>query len=438
MNSIDAPIAVWVSHGWLALLAFTVAVLVVAVLRGPCRRLFGTERAFQLWLLPPLAVLASQLPHAAVAERTALPALVYAITSAGASLPVADAGGAEFNWRGGLALVWFAGVALMVMLGLFAQWRYRQHLSGATKLLVPSSRWPVLLAADASVGPAVVGAWRFRIVLPSDFERRYDRVEQELILAHEMAHARRRDGCWCLLAQCLAAAFWFHPLSWWTLAAFRQDQELACDASVLRQHGKQRRAYAQAMLKTPSAMLALPVGCSWSPRHPLTERIAMLKLPRPDPRRQMCGVATMLLLALAVSGLAFAASQPAPQASSSGPAAPNQRYTLKLALGVDGQPARLHATSCLKPGEYYTDTQTAIGTLPPWHGRYTVVPGERGMLEVQAHLSGGSLPAPVDPRVRTRPGQTATIQVGQQVAGKDGNVVEDHTIRIELTPNVGC
>ena len=438
MNSIDAPIAVWASHGWLALLAFTVAVLVVAVLREPCRRLFGTERAFQLWLLPPLAVLASQLPHAAVAERTALPALVYAITSAGASLPVADAGGAEFNWRGGLALVWFAGVALMVMLGLFAQWRYRQHLSGATKLLVPSSRWPVLLAADASVGPAVVGAWRFRIVLPSDFERRYDRVEQELILAHEMAHARRRDGCWCLLAQCLAAAFWIHPLSWWTLAAFRQDQELACDASVLRQHGKQRRAYAQAMLKTPSAMLALPVGCSWSPRHPLTERIAMLKLPRPDPRRQMCGVATMLLLALAVSGLAFAASQPAPQASSSGPAAPNQRYTLKLALGVDGQPARLHATSCLKPGEYYTDTQTAIGTLPPWHGRYTVVPGERGMLEVQAHLSGGSLPAPVDPRVRTRPGQTATIQVGQQVAGKDGNVVEDHTIRIELTPNVGC
>ena len=438
MNSIDAPIAVWASHGWLALLAFTVAVLVVAVLREPCRRLFGTERAFQLWLLPPLAVLASQLPHAAVAERTALPALVYAITSAGASLPVADAGGAEFNWRGGLALVWFAGVALMVMLGLFAQWRYRQHLSGATKLLVPSSRWPVLLAADASVGPAVVGAWRFRIVLPSDFERRYDRVEQELILAHEMAHARRRDGCWCLLAQCLAAAFWFHPLSWWALAAFRQDQELACDASVLRQHGKQRHAYAQAMLKTPSAMLALPVGCSWSPRHPLTERIAMLKLPRPDPRRQMCGVATMLLLALAVSGLAFAASQPAPQASSSGPAAPNQRYTLKLALGVDGQPARLHATSCLKPGEYYTDTQTAIGTLPPWHGRYTVVPGERGMLEVQAHLSGGSLPAPVDPRVRTRPGQTATIQVGQQVAGKDGNVVEDHTIRIELTPNVGC
>ena len=239
-------------------------------------------------------------------------------------------------------------------------------------------------------------------------------------------------------AQSLAAAFWFHPLSWWALGAFRHDQELACDASVLRQHGEQRRAYAQAMLKTPLAMLALPVGCAWSSRHPLTERIAMLKLPRPDPRRRMSGVVTMLLLALAVSSLAFAASQPGPQASSSGPAGPDQRYTLKLVLGVDGQPAHLHATSCLKSGEYYTDTQTAIGTLPPWHGRYTVVPAEHGMLEVQAHLSGGSLPAAVDPGVRTHPGQTATIQVGQQVAGKDGKVVEDHTIKIELTPSIGC
>src|SRR6185312_541696 len=113
MSSIDALMAVWASHGWLALLAFTVAVMIVAALRRPCRRLFGTERAFQLWLLPPLAVLASQLPHAAGAERTTLLALVYAITSAGA--------------------------ALMVLLGLLAQWRYRQRLSGAKQLLVPSS-----------------------------------------------------------------------------------------------------------------------------------------------------------------------------------------------------------------------------------------------------------------------------------------------------------
>jgi beta-lactamase regulating signal transducer with metallopeptidase domain len=59
MSSIDALVTAWIARGWLALLAFTAAVLVVAALRKPCRRLFGTERAFQLWLLPPLAVLAA-------------------------------------------------------------------------------------------------------------------------------------------------------------------------------------------------------------------------------------------------------------------------------------------------------------------------------------------------------------------------------------------
>ena len=60
----------WLGHGWMLLLALTVGVLMVAALRKPCRHLFGTERAFQLWLLPPLAMLASQLPHAAVAPVT--------------------------------------------------------------------------------------------------------------------------------------------------------------------------------------------------------------------------------------------------------------------------------------------------------------------------------------------------------------------------------
>ena len=60
---------------------------------------------------------------------------------------------------------------------------------------------------------------------------------QALILAHEQIHARRRDGLWRLLAQGFVAVFWFNPLAWIAMACFRQDQELACDAAVLREHG---------------------------------------------------------------------------------------------------------------------------------------------------------------------------------------------------------
>lgn len=38
MNSLESLAAVWAGRGWLALLAFTTAALIVAALRRPCRR----------------------------------------------------------------------------------------------------------------------------------------------------------------------------------------------------------------------------------------------------------------------------------------------------------------------------------------------------------------------------------------------------------------
>ena len=111
---------------------------------------------------------------------------------------------------------------------------------------------------------------------------------------------------------------------------------------------------------------------------------------------------------------------------------------LKLVLGIGDQPPRLHASTCLKPGQYYEVTESNIGKLPPWHGRFTVVPAEHGQLEVQAELNGGSMPMPSYPKLRMLPGQKGTIQVGNKVADNNGKLVEDSTIKIDLTPSIGC
>jgi beta-lactamase regulating signal transducer with metallopeptidase domain len=213
MSSIELTGIDWLGHGWLLLLAFTASVLVVAVLRQPCRHLFGTERAFQLWLLPPLAMLASQLPHVATASTATLPSLVYMVTSVAGVLPVHDATADRLDWRGGIVLLWLTGVVLSLLRACIAQLRYRRRLRDATPVRGLRIRWPVLRASSTNIGPALVGAWRNRIVLPADFERRYDAAEQALILVHEATHAHRRDGCWCLFAQVTAAIFWFHPLA---------------------------------------------------------------------------------------------------------------------------------------------------------------------------------------------------------------------------------
>lgn len=417
----------WLGRGWLLVLAFTAAVLVAALLRRPCRRLFGAERAFQLWLLPPLAMLASQLPHVAEAPVVVLSPVVIAITSATAALPVDAAQSGAIDWRVLAMLAWVAGSVCSLVLAALVQQRYRRCLRGATAMPVSSSRWPVLRAVGTDVGPALVGAWRTRIVLPADFEQRYDASERMLILAHETAHARRHDGWWCLFAQLTVALFWFHPLAWWALAALRHDQELACDAAVLREHGEQRRSYANAMLKTQSAAFALPVGCTWSPRHPLTERIVMLKQPSPNRRRQGAGAVAGFALAIIVGGSVYAAS--APQATHTSPPVAGAQYQLDMQVELstdDGHKRHAETAAmalCTLPGK------TATASVGGMTVEATAVPVD-GQLRIDLAVGSNGTASLAHSRLRGALGQTLHAN-GKGVDGKQAYV-------IDITPQAGC
>lgn len=440
MSDLDLAGIDWLGRGWLLLLAFTAAVLLVAALRRPCRRLFGAGQAFQLWLLPPLAMLASQCSHPA-ASVSALPTVVYALTSASATLPALAMASDALDWRAVLSIIWITGTAFSLLWAAVAQSRYRARLTGAVLLAATTSRWPVLRAASAELGPALVGAWRPRIVLPADFEQRYDAGEQALILAHEMMHARRGDGWWCLLARCVTSVFWCHPLAWWALAAMRHDQELACDAAVLREHRTKRRSYANAMLKTQSASFALPIGCTWSPRHPITERIAMLKQKPPQPLRRHAGSAFSALCAVGMAGVAYAAS---PISDAQSGATNPDRYSLQVDVAMGGRPESMHFTRCLKPGEAAALSGTDTDKLS-WHGSFSVSPVAKGQLEIRAKVDtrferGGGVVRTMsgEPVVRTMPGQLATIVFGQVVDGKHHEKLQDNTIKIIVTPAAGC
>lgn len=361
MNSIEAVAAMVLTHGWRLVLAFSAATLCIALLRRPCRHLFGAQRACQLWLIPPLAMLASQWPHTttAIGADAPLPALVYLITSV-ASASSFDAGVAGTDgWRVAILGAWVLGMTLVAWHAMAAQRRYRSALDDAATVADTSFSTTLLRASQTDVGPSLVGAWRIRIVVPADFETRYNPAERELILAHERMHANRRDGLWCLLAQVTLAAFWFNPLAWWALGALRHDQELACDAAVLREHPGKRRVYAHAMLKTQPTVHRLPVGCSWSPRHPITERIAMLKQPSPSTLRVRLGLLAGVVLGALISGVVYAASRPSgPTAVQPSTAVDDAgKYQLDIMVasfskGTDADHAeRTTGALCMDPGE---------------------------------------------------------------------------------------
>ncbi len=442
MNSLQPIASVLMSQAWYASLAFVAALSVVLSLRLPCRRLFGAGRAFQLWLLVPLMLLLAAWPQVPTASTSTLPSVVVRIVTAPVALSQQAAPVDQLDWRPLLALGWAAGVLVTLALAGLAQMRFRRQLAGARCVSGDRDRLPVWRAAQADIGPALIGLWRPRIIVPVDFDTRYDATERGLILAHEAMHARRGDVWLSLVAQLIAGVFWFLPFGGWALVRFRRDQELACDAAVLREHPAGRRSYARAMLKTQSARCALPVGCLWSSRHPVTERIAMLKQNHPRTARHLAGLAAMISLGLGLGQLVYAAGsldqagQHGAGKSAAVPTASNA-YTLRLAVSANDQPLQPRSTACYKAGDAYALDEQAAGNLPPWRGRITVVPAEHGQLEVRADLSGGSLAKPAAPHIRMQPGQPGGIQIGDTVMDKDGRDI-DRSLKLELTAWPGC
>jgi bla regulator protein BlaR1 len=136
---------------------------------------------------------------------------------------------------------------------------------------VSARRDGIAYADSPDPGPALVGLWRPLIVVPSDFDRRYTATERELILAHERTHARRRDPLANAVCAALRCLNWFNPLVHIAERLMRIDQELACDAEVVRRHPNSRRSYADVMLKTQLSASDAPFACQWQSNHPLKD-----------------------------------------------------------------------------------------------------------------------------------------------------------------------
>jgi beta-lactamase regulating signal transducer with metallopeptidase domain len=285
-----------------ATLAMSLAMLPVLLLRELLRARFGARAAYAAWLAVPCALLALCVPGGLMPAPVALPVGGFVVATA----PVVAA---PFDPRPLLFAAWGLGAqSFLIALAL----RHRGDVIGLR--LHRDQRDGSWRSAVSDVSPMVLGFWRPRLVLPQDFEQRFDAEEQALVLAHEREHLRAQDVRINTFAALLLAVSWFNPLAWWAWRCFRLDQELACDARVVEHHPRQRRAYARAMLKAQLDPALRPLACAWSDPHPLHRRIAMLTRPSPSPATLRSGRIVVALLALG-SGTAIWAQKPAEQAS---------------------------------------------------------------------------------------------------------------------------
>ncbi|MEO7409771.1 MAG: M56 family metallopeptidase [Sphingomicrobium sp.] len=290
---------------WLidTLMATTALMLLVLLVREPVRNRFGATAAYALWLIPaarmampPLTQTVERIvPAAAPADAPLmLGQFAPAVPATDPSL-IEQLGG----WPTLLIALWATGTLLFLALGLI---RYRRQrdlvLDDAVQLArLGSIR---LVRSHAVRGPIAFGILDRVIAVPHDFDQRFDEAQRRLALDHELSHHRSGDLIVNHLAFVLLGLQWFNPLAWIAHAAFRFDQEAACDARVLATAGpSDRAAYGHTIAKAASGR-ALLFASALDHHHNLHRRLKSM-LTNPTPSRRLAGkLAVVAALAVAL------------------------------------------------------------------------------------------------------------------------------------------
>jgi beta-lactamase regulating signal transducer with metallopeptidase domain len=329
--------------GWLSgtLLATTLLMVLVLAVREPVRKQFGPAAAYGLWLIPALRMLMPPLTQTVERVLPAAQPLVFrpATTTVAADPSLLDRlGGLESLLLSG----WVAGAALMLAGGiLMYRWQRREVLRDGVQLAkLDKIR---ILQSPAVSGPMAFGILDKVIALPIDFEDRFSPEERRLAFDHELSHHQAGDLILSHLAFGFLCLQWFNPIAWLSHAAFRFDQEAACDGRVLdKANAGNRAAYAQAITKAASGRALLFAGALDRPRT-LHRRLASM-LSSPSTGRRIAGKALIALTAAAALPLTAShateyvdvparPATPGP-AQASAPAAATVVSTTSLAAGA--------------------------------------------------------------------------------------------------------
>jgi bla regulator protein BlaR1 len=199
------------------------------------------------------------------------------------------------DWRVPLVVVWFGGALVWMVLAVRRAWGFARCLRFASpasaslrkevahlarRLELPEP--PEVLMLPGRISPMVWGVGRApRLLLPTELLARLDDGSRQTLLAHELAHLRRRDQRVRLFELLVTALFWWHPVVWLARRELREAEEQCCDAWVLWALPRHAKTYALALVETvdflSEAQPALPpVASGVGHVHDLRRRVTMI------------------------------------------------------------------------------------------------------------------------------------------------------------------
>jgi beta-lactamase regulating signal transducer with metallopeptidase domain len=364
MSALSVPEARLVAaFGW-SLLHFlwqgSLAGLVLAVALRTMRKAPATTRyalccgAFAtLALFPLLTFLRIELtaahPAATTLSHLSLPgAEASVLSSAGGSAGRGLLGSIRTveRWLPAILVVWILGAGLAaarIAAGLIRSRRLRMasrasvagplsELMGRLEGTLGISQNIDLLVSPGTRIPVVTGWRRPAILLPPSAVQDLSPEEMETILAHELAHIRRRDFPVNVAQAAVEALLFYHPVVWWVSRQVRREREHCCDDIALRVSGSPLACAKALTALEERRSSAVPILSPAASRGDLTMRIRRLLAAEPTTpiyrgvaislaSLSLCTAALLAVLSLAVADtmnpLMAEAAAPDPAAASS-------------------------------------------------------------------------------------------------------------------------
>lgn len=169
---------------------------------------------------------------------------------------------------------------------------------------------PQLRISNGLDAPFAIGAIDPVIVLPQETIDQLDSDQLDIVMAHELAHVRRRDMLIGWFETVLTALWWFHPAIWWLKSSLRQTREDCCDDMLIANQIAQPDRYCETIIQaaarqTTHSLEPIALGFT-SNEHPAGRRIRRLmntSIRRFDRLQFTAVLFSLLVAAIAIPGL---------------------------------------------------------------------------------------------------------------------------------------
>lgn len=243
------------------------------------RTLNRPQLAYLLWLLviiklvtPPLVTLPVMI---APGQNTEPLTIVTALSESGINVNLDTLAtspllhpwwmGAKAHGKSVLLMIWLTGGLLILSISLIRIFRFNRLLNVKSEKAPPSVQniskkmtcqlkirsEIAIYTTSANLTPMVwwVGG-RARVILPKVLLEKLGEEKFQWVIAHELAHIRRRDHLVRWVEWLACVCFWWNPLAWMACRHLRINEEICCDALVLTTLNPKPNVYATSLLET--------------------------------------------------------------------------------------------------------------------------------------------------------------------------------------------